>query len=98
MTTYFVTRHIGALQWAASTGLAFDQHVEHLLDLDQLQQNDVVIGTLPIHLVYALNQRGVRYLHLSLDIPPQWRGVELDVHQLQACDATLEEFQVNKLN
>lgn len=96
MTIYFVTRHLGALAWAEQNHLHFDVHLEHLLDLQQLNANDVIIGTLPINMVFQLNQKGVRYIHLSLDIPPQLRGVELNVEQLHACKAALEEFVVQK--
>lgn len=97
MTTYFITRHPGALQWAISHHVAFDVHLEHLIALDTLESGDVVIGTLPINIVYRINAHGVRYLHLSLEIPPQLRGVELDVAQLKTCKATLEEFFVTKV-
>lgn len=96
MTTYFVTRHPGAVAWAKSIGLQYDVHLEHLLALTQIQAEDIVIGTLPINIVYALNKKGVRYVHLSLNIPPTLRGVELDVEQLKQCQATLEEFAVEK--
>ena len=65
MTTYFITRHTGALQWAAAHDIHFDIHLEHLLSLDKLQAGDVIIGTLPINMIYQINQLGVRYLHLS---------------------------------
>ena len=97
MTTYFITRHPGALKWATTHHVAFDVHLEHLMALDTLESGDVVIGTLPINIIYRLNARGVRYLHLSLEIPPQLRGAELDVAQLKACKATLEAFFVTKV-
>lgn len=97
MTTYFVTRHPGALQWAATNQVAFDVHLSHLDDLSNLEMGDVVIGTLPINIVYQINQLGVRYIHLSLEIPPSLRGVELDIAQLNACKATLEEFVVTQV-
>ena len=97
MTIYFVTRHSGALHWAALSNLKFDVHVEHLHDMDALHAHDVVIGTLPINMVYALNQKNIRYIHLSLQIPPELRGIELDASQLEACQATLEEFMVQKI-
>ena len=97
MTVYFITRHPGALQWAAAQGINFDIHLEHLHPIQQVQAGDVVIGTLPINMVYQLNQRQVRYIHLSLQIPPQLRGIELNVAQLQQCQATLEEFHVTKI-
>lgn len=97
MTTYFITRHTGALQWAAAHQVAFDVHLEHLLSLDDLQAGDVVIGTLPINLISQMNAMGVRYMHLSLHIPPHLRGVELDMSQLDECQAVLEEFVVKKV-
>lgn len=96
MTIYFVTRHPGALQWAASNQVEFDMHLSHLDDLNDLNKGDVVIGTLPINIVYQINQLGVRYIHLSLEIPPSLRGVELDIAQLNSCKATLEEFLVTR--
>lgn len=97
MATYFVTRHAGAVQWAAATELAYDVHLTHLSNLSAFHHGEVVIGTLPINMVYMLNQRGVRYLHLSLEIPPELRGVELDADQLVACQATLQEFVVSQV-
>lgn len=97
MTTYFITRHTGALQWAAAHQVAFDVHLEHLLDLEELNAGDVVIGTLPINIISQINNMGVRYIHLSLQIPPHLRGVELDISQLNECQATLEEFVVSKV-
>lgn len=95
MTTYFITRHTGALAWAKLHDVAFDVHLEHLSDLDSLQAGDVIIGTLPINMVAKLNERGVRYVHLSLDIPPAWRGRELTADELRECQASLQEFQVS---
>ncbi|MCH7306325.1 CRISPR-associated protein Csx16 [Acinetobacter sp. NIPH 1869] len=96
MTIYFITRHPGALQWAKQNQLHFDVHLEHLLDLEQLHAGDTIIGTLPINIVEILNSKGIRYIHLSLKIPPHLRGIELDAKQLIACQATLEEFFVQK--
>lgn len=97
MMTYFITRHPGAVQWANAHNVSFDVHLEHLLSLDKLQSGDVVIGTLPINLISQINAMSVRYIHLSLQIPPELRGVELTVEQLKQCYATLKEFQVTKL-
>lgn len=96
MTTYFVTRHEGAVEWAKLNHLKFDVHLTHLSNFEQLLADDIIIGTLPIQLVYQLNCRGIRYIHLSLEIPPELRGVELTAQQLQSCKASLEEFSVQK--
>lgn len=97
MTTYFITRHVGALDWAKANDVHFDVHLPHLLNVDELKSGDVIIGTLPINIISQINELGVRYIHLSLDIPPQLRGVELTVEQLNECQATLEEFYVKKV-
>ena len=96
MTVYFVTRHAGALAWAAQNQLHFDCHLEHLKDITLLKNGDVVIGTLPINIVYALNFKGIRYIHLALQIPAELRGQELSAEQLIQCQAMLQEYTVTQ--
>jgi len=93
MTTCFVSRHPGALDWAAGEGLVVDRVVAHL-DPATLQPGDVVIGTLPIHLAVRVCARGGRYLHLSLELPPEQRGRELSTADLRRFGARLEAFRV----
>lgn len=97
MTTYFVTRHQGAIDWAKASNVQFDVHLTHLGDDIVLKSGDTVIGTLPINIVYDINQLGVRYLHLSLDMPAHLRGLELNAEQLLACNASLQEFVVKSV-
>lgn len=94
MTTYFITRHLGALDWAKQNGVDFDVHLIHLNDDMPLKVGDVIIGTLPINIIAKINATGVRYIHLSLTIPSYLRGVELSVKQLDECQASLQEFEV----
>ncbi|MCB1770006.1 MAG: CRISPR-associated protein Csx16, partial [Candidatus Competibacteraceae bacterium] len=82
MTTYFVTRHPGAVDWAATEGLIVDIQAAHL-DPQIIQAGDTVIGTLPIHLAAQVCERGGRYLHLSMEIPQEARGCELTVADLR---------------
>lgn len=98
MTTYFITRHPGALAWAKQKQLSYDIHQEHLHCIADFKLGDTVIGSLPINLVYKLNQQGVRYLHLSLELPRNLRGIELSAEQLNECQAELEEFHVTQIN
>ncbi len=93
MTTWFVSRHPGALQWMRRHGPAFDHHVTHF-EPANVQKGDVVIGTLPIHLAAQVCARGGRYWHLALTLPAQWRGLELSAEQLDAAQAHLQEFHV----
>lgn len=93
MTTWFITRHPGALEWAAQQGLQIDRHVVHL-DPTEIQPGDTVIGSLPVHLAAEVCQRGARYFNLSLDLPASARGRELSADALQAFNARLEAYNV----
>ena len=93
MTTYSVTRHPGARDWAQDEGIQVDQLVDHL-DVAQVQADDVVIGSLPVNLAAAVCERGGRYLHLSLELPPESRGKELTVEDMRALGVRVEEYVV----
>ena len=73
MTTFFVSRHPGAIERATRQGLAVDRFLAHL-DPADVMADDTVIGTLPIHLAAQVCERGARYLHLGLDLPNEMRG------------------------
>jgi CRISPR-associated protein Csx16 len=94
MTTFFVSRHPGAVEWAARKGLAVDERVAHL-DTARIQPGDVVIGTLPVNLAAEVCRRGGRYLHLSLELPFALRGRELSADDLERYGARLEAYAVN---
>lgn len=96
MTTWFVSRHPGAVEWAARQGLSVDRQVDHL-EIDQIQPGDAVIGILPIHLAAKVCARGARFYNLSIDVPLQWRGKELDADALERFGARLEAFEVKKI-
>lgn len=95
MTTYFITRHSGARDWAAAEGLVVDTVMAHF-DPNLVQPNDVVIGTLPVHLAAVVCQRGGRYLHLSIKIPPERRGQELGTAELRQFGARVEEYSIQR--
>lgn len=96
MTVYFVSRHAGAQEWAAEQGINVDCVIAHL-DPACIQPGDVVIGTLPVNNVAIVCQRGGRYLHLCLDLPPALRGRELSVMEMRACAARLEEYRAESV-
>ncbi|WP_201583312.1 CRISPR-associated protein Csx16 [Psychrobacter jeotgali] len=98
MSIYLVSRHQGAVDWMNHTGHHYDAHLTHLTDYEMLTAGDTVIGSLPINIVADLNVLGVNYLHLSLYIPEQLRGVELTAEQLSALDAKLEQYVVRRVN
>lgn len=96
MTSYFVSRHPGALEWAAEEGIQVDRRIDYLT-VDLIQPGDVVMGTLPINLVSEVCARGGRYLHLSLDLPPEWRGRDLTAEEMRECKGRVEEYQVIRI-
>lgn len=93
MTTLFISRHPGALEWAAEEGFVIDRQVAHF-DPDTIQPGDVVIGTLPVNLAARVCAHGGRYLHLSLELPLEQRGRELSAADLRRFGARLEEYRV----
>jgi CRISPR-associated protein Csx16 len=95
MTTWFVTRHAGAKQWAKSQGINVDRLVDHLI-MDEVQEGDQVLGSLPVNLVAELNGKGARYFHLTLPLSEELRGKEISAELMQQLGAKLEEFFVIK--
>ncbi len=93
MTTYFVTRHPGARDWAKGRGITVDEQVEHL-DIGRIRPGDMIIGSLPVNLACRVCEQGGRYLHLSLELPPHLRGKELSAADMDRCGARIEEFKV----
>lgn len=98
MTTYLVSRHTGAVEWMHYTGHAYDIHLTHLDNFENLKAGDTIIGSLPINIVADINELGVHYIHLSLYIPETLRGKELSAEQLSLLDAKLERYEVKRLD
>lgn len=96
MTSYFITRHAGAREWAEEEGFRIDILVDHL-DAAVIRPGDRVLGTLPVNLAAEVCQRGARYFHLSLDVPPEWRGRELTLADMKRFGASLREFRVEAI-
>lgn len=96
MTTWFVSRHPGAIAWATQQGLRVDQHAAHL-DPSQVQSGDTVIGTLPVNLAAQVCRQGAQFFNLSLDLPIYLRGRELNADELRTCRARLEKFHIEQV-
>lgn len=96
MTTYFISRHSGAIAWAQSQGFQVDQQLAHF-DVKVVNAGDVILGTLPVNLIAEVNERGGRYFHLTLELPAELRGQELTAEIMQAYGARLEEFTAQKV-
>ena len=95
MTTYFVTRHQGAIDWAALNGIRARQ-ISHF-DHEILNVGDQVLGTLPVNLAAIVCSKGAEYWHLVLDIPPDRRGEELSAEALLEFGAKLQRFAVEEI-
>lgn len=96
MTVYFISRHAGATEWLREQGIAVDAVVDHL-DPERVQSEDMVLGTLPVNLAARICARGARYLHLSLELPAEWRGRELTAVDMRRFGARLQEFRVEEV-
>jgi CRISPR-associated protein Csx16 len=90
---YVVSRHAGAVEWLRRRGVEADEVVGHL-EVGRLEEGDVVIGTLPLHLAAEVCRRGCRYIHLALDAPAGARGRELTAEEMERYGARLEEYEV----
>lgn len=95
-TIWFVSRHPGAVEWAARQGLQVDRQVAHL-DLNELQAGDIVIGTLPVNLAAQVCAKRARFFNLSLNLPHEARGRELSDDDLDAYGAHIEEYDLRPL-
>lgn len=95
MTTYFISRHSGAVAWAESEGFHVDQRLAHF-DVSIVEPGDRVLGTLPINLVADVNERGGVYFHLTLSLPAEMRGQELSAADMRRFGARLEQYTARR--
>lgn len=91
MKKYFVTRHQGAIEWAERHGISGCEMVSHF-DASSVNEEDIVIGTLPINIVADICKRGGEYYHLSLDLPAEARGKELSANDMDNFGARIEKL------
>jgi len=96
MTIYFVSRHPGAVEWAARQNFHVDALVAHL-DPAQVQPGDTVIGSLPVNLAAQVCERGAAYWHLSLELPAHSRGHELSATDMLQMGAYVKRFDISPM-
>lgn len=96
MSTWFVSRHPGAISWAKKKNLAVDFWVKHL-DVNQIQQGDIVIGVLPMQAAADVCSKGARFLSLKIHLTENLRGKELSDEVLDTLNCTLAEYEVKHL-
>ncbi len=78
-----VSRHPATINYL-KTVFPVAKVVSHVSSLDEIPTGALVIGNLPIHLIDKLiNERGCRFVLVSLDIPQELRGKELNEQELK---------------
>lgn len=93
-TKYFVSRHTGAINWIATqAGWEGAEVVEHF-NPAVIKFNDVVAGTLPLHLASEVCARGGKFHFLQ--IPQIAFGQELTADEMTAMGASVQRFHVHK--
>ena len=95
MAVWFVSRHPGAIEWIKTQSIHIDHWATHL-DTNQIQPNDVVIGTLPVHLASQVCEKGATFYFLSINVKPEQRGTEITAQQLVEQGCLLQAFHIEK--
>ena len=93
MSTFFISRHPGAIEWSRRQNLGIDQWITHL-DPKIVKTGDVVIGTLLMKAVAEVCKRGARFFTLELGLRPELRGRELGVDEMNQLECRLVEYKV----
>ena len=94
MARYLITRHPGAIEWARRRAIVAGI-IRHLDDaaISRLEPGDEVIGRLPVHIVAALTDHGVRYLHIEYSTPELRRGDDLSADEMERYGARLVAYR-----
>lgn len=64
------------------------------LDLTRVSPGDRIIGNLPVNTVARLNQLGIQYWHLCIELTQELRGQELTADTLEQLGASIRPFQI----
>ena len=83
------------MEWARRRGINAEL-ISHLA-VEEVQQGDVVLGTLPVNMVADICARGASYFHLIIDLPPELRGKELSADEMARAGACLRQYYVTDM-
>lgn len=97
MKSIFVGRHLGAQQWMKQQNIHIDEFVDNL-QISQIERGDAVYGILPLNIIAEVNRCGASFTHINLVVPPQYRGQELTVEQMNEFGAHLQSVTVQLRN
>ncbi|BFQ93346.1 CRISPR-associated protein Csx16 [Gallibacterium anatis] len=96
MTTWFISRHPGAIEWIKKQNIHIDRFVQHL-DVSLIQKGDIVIGTLPVHMAAEVCEKGAKFYFLSINMNFEQRGKELTVEDLITQGCRIVPYYVEQL-
>ena len=91
MTTWFISRHEGAIEWVKQQNIQIDRFERHL-NTSLVQTGDVVI-----HLAAEICQKGAKFYFLSVNVSREQRGTELTCDQLTEQQCSIQPFWIEKL-
>jgi len=96
MTFVVVTRHKGAIDYIKETLKLKEEdvitidHIDEQMILSMKPHKHVVVGVIPIHIVYILKKFGITTIVLQLPkVSKEMRGKELTPEQMREYGATL---------
>lgn len=98
MTTFIVARHPAAVDWMRRRLDDIDPVLLDHLDGQQFRAGDVVCGVLPLSWAAQACHAGARVVALELTLPPDRRGVELTLPELEALHPRLVAYAVQRLD
>ena len=94
MTTWFISRHQGAIDWIKQQPeWHIDRFVTHL-DPQEIRAGDIVLGTLPIHIAADICARGAAFYFLQLPQEAEKRGSEYTAQQMADMGCTLRRYHI----
>ena len=97
MTTWFISRHQGAIDWIKTQKQwHIDRYATHL-DPEDIQTGDTILGTLPIHLAAQICARGAAFYFLQIAQPEDKRGSEYNAAELERMGCSLQRFHIEAI-
>ena len=96
---YLISRHAGAVEWLDSKGFDDPVLIGHATVefFEELNESDIVFGTLPMSLACEVCGRGARFFSLDMAVPSEYRGTELTAEMMDRFDARLTEYRIYEL-
>lgn len=97
MTTWFISRHQGAIEWIKQQNIHIDRYENHLEDLKEIQKGDIIIGALPINLAAKICAKGAKFYYLSITLSKEQRGQELSAEEMQKLNCQIKPYYIQEI-